>query len=152
MTAADRRAAVEGPGRATPGTARAANTCSWTLTLTGRRLTANDRPHWTKRADVTREWRTLAWAQAKRAHIPPLERAHILVEWLPPDRRRRDPANAGPMGKAAVDGIVDANVLIDDSSAYLDGPDFRLGPLAAGSLRHAPGLVTLRITITEVAR
>lgn len=150
-TAADRRAAADGPGRTPPGAARAGR--QWTLPLiTGPRLTANDRPHWAKRASVTRTWRTLAWAEAKRARIPALDRARIVIEWMPPDRRRRDPANAAPMGKAAVDGIVDAGVLPDDSAQYLDGPDFRLGRVTPSPLAAAARMATLRITISEVAR
>lgn len=123
----------------------------WVLpAITGRRLTANDRMHWRPRAEITAKWRRLGWATAKQARIPTLGRAHVLIEWLPPDRRRRDPANASPMGKALVDGLVDAGVLPDDSAEYLDGPDYRLGALAGGSARHAPRMVTLRVTVTEV--
>lgn len=154
MTAAEIPPAVEGPGRVQPpGAARAAKPRTWTLPdLVGTRMTANDRPpHWAARNRVTREWRTLAAARARQLRIPALDRAHILVEWLAYDRRRRDPANASPMGKAAVDGIVDAGVLPDDSAEYLAGPDYRLGPIADPVWRVG-GTVTLRITISEVAR
>lgn len=123
----------------------------WVLpAITGRRLTANDRMHWRPRAEITAEWRRLGWATAKQARIPQLRRAHVLIEWLPPDRRRRDPANASPMGKALVDGLVDAGVLPDDSAEFLDGPDYRLGPPAPADRRYAPRLITLRVTVTEV--
>lgn len=117
--------------------------------MTGTRLTANDRPHWAQRARATAEWRGLACGWAKSLRIPRLARAHILAEWLPYDRRDRDPANAYPMVKACVDGIaIDAGVLVDDSARYLDGPDMRLG--AVWRLTPGHGLATLRITITEV--
>ncbi len=114
------------------------------------RMTANDRLHWRRRAELTARWRRCGWVYAKQARIPALTRAHILIEWLPPDRRRRDPANAAPMGKALVDGIVDAGVLPDDSAQFLDGPDYRLGP-PADQVWRVPGRAALRVTITELA-
>ena len=43
-----------------------------------------------------------------------------------PDKRRRDVHNLLPhLGKPLVDGIVDAEVLPDDSDEYLIGPDMR---------------------------
>lgn len=142
--------AVEGRGRDTPRAAPATPR-TWTLPpITGPRMTANDRPaHFAVRARTTRHWRTLAWAEAKRAGIPPLARARILIEWLPYDRRRRDPANAAPMGKACVDGIVDAGVLPDDDDAHLEGPRFEIGkPTTRPAFARVPQ-TTLQITVTE---
>ena len=90
-------------------------------------LNANRRHHHHTRARLTRELRGTALVYTKAARVPHLERAHIVVEYRPPDKRRRDVHNLFPSAKAAVDGVVDAGVLTDDSDAYLIGPDMRLG-------------------------
>lgn len=92
-------------------------------------LNANHRGSWHRKARVTRNLReTAAWA-ARIAKVPRFGRAHILAEYCPPDRRRRDPANLYPSVKACIDGLVDAGVLADDDAEHLDGPDMRLGPV-----------------------
>jgi crossover junction endodeoxyribonuclease RusA len=90
-------------------------------------LNSNQRLHWAQRARLTAHWRELAAALARQAKVPALARAHVLAAYLPPDRRRRDPANLYPTVKALVDGLVDAGVLPDDDATHLDGPDMRLG-------------------------
>jgi crossover junction endodeoxyribonuclease RusA len=130
----------------TPGVLR-----SWTLPpMTGTRMTSNDRFHWAKRAKITKEWREMACVHARAARIPRLDRAQIVIHWLPQNAHGRDAANLYPLGKAAVDGIcLDAGVLADDDSAHLVGPDMRLGarfrPAVPGR-----GLATLRIVVTEL--
>ena len=124
---------------------------AWQLPdLVGTRLTSNQRPHWSTRARITAEWRALAATQARSARIPPLDRALIVVHWIPATRHRHDPCNAYPMIKASVDGIVDAGVLPDDDAAHLDGPDMRLGPVTPVGPRMR-GYATLRIVIVELA-
>ncbi|MGH3499341.1 MAG: hypothetical protein ACRDQA_00330, partial [Nocardioidaceae bacterium] len=88
------------------------------------------------------------WAHylAIHARVPHLDAAHIVYEYRPPDRRRRDTANLYPSAKACVDGLVDAGVLDDDDSEHLTGPDPRLGPVVAG------GQLALHITELEVTR
>lgn len=107
-------------------------------------LSANGREHWRPKAAATRTIRDAAHLAAKgtpalrRALLaarggPVMERAHVLAVLHPADRRRRDPANAYPAVKAALDGIVDAGVLVDDDSTRVVGPDMRLGPTVRGS-------------------
>lgn len=107
-------------------------------------LSANGREHWRPKASATRTIRDAAHLAAKgtpsvrRALLaarggPVMERAHVLAVLHPADRRRRDPANAYPAVKAALDGVVDAGVLVDDDSTRVVGPDMRLGPTARGS-------------------
>ena len=116
---------------------------TWTLYLPSglELLNANDRDgHWARRKRITRILReTTGWV-ARIEHVPPLERAHVLAVYEPPDLRRRDPANLQPSFKACVDGLVDVGVLPDDAAAYLDGPDPRLGR------RHLGGRIVLHIT------
>ena len=103
-------------------------------------LNANQRPHWRVRSARTKRIREEAAWLARKAGIPTLARAHIVGEFRPPDRRRRDVANLYPSFKAAIDGLVDAAVLPDDDDTHLVGPDMRLGALVAG------GQLVLHIT------
>lgn len=121
---------------------------SWTVELPAGLplLNANDRVHWRVRRDRTKAIRQAAYLTARMTLIPTLERAHVVGEYRPPDRRRRDVANLYPSFKAAIDGaLVDARVLPDDSDAYLVGPDMRIGPV------HPGGRLVLHITELEVA-
>ena len=103
-------------------------------------LNANQRMHWRKRSPRTKAIREAAALIARQEKIPTLARAHIVGEFRPPDRRRRDVANLYPSFKAAIDGLVDAAVLPDDDDTHLVGPDMRLGELVAG------GQLVLHIT------
>ena len=79
-------------------------------------LSLNGREHWSERARRTNALNKAAWAMALQAKIPRLERASIVVEYQPPDSRRRDAENTcAASGKAAIDGIVAAGVLEDDA-------------------------------------
>lgn len=108
-------------------------------------INANRRQHWAAKAKLTRALREAALVCARRDHIPHLTRAHIIVEFRPPDRRRRDVHNLYPSAKACIDGVVDAGVLVDDSDQYLTGPDMRIGAI------EKPGRLVLHITELEVA-
>lgn len=103
-------------------------------------LNANQRLHWRVRSARTKRIREQAAWQARLAAVPKLVRAHIVGEFRPPDRRRRDVANLYPSFKAAIDGLVDAAVLEDDDDTRLVGPDMRLGTVTAG------GQLVLHIT------
>lgn len=107
-------------------------------------LNANQRQHWRTKAKITRNIRIAAMFCAKNVRVPALARAQIVAEYRPPNRRRRDVHNLYPSAKAAVDGLVDAGVLPDDSDAYLVGPDMRLGEVEPG------GRLLLHITELEV--
>ncbi|MGW4469696.1 hypothetical protein ACWENQ_08485 [Nonomuraea sp. NPDC004354] len=109
---------------------------SWTIELPAgmELLNSNQRCHWRVRAERTKRIRSTAEILARGAKIPLLARAHIIGEFRPPDRRRRDVANLYPSFKAAIDGLVDAGVLEDDDDTHLVGPDMRLGPVGLGQL------------------
>jgi crossover junction endodeoxyribonuclease RusA len=112
-------------------------------------LNANTRMHWRKKAAVSAAIRRSTELAARDARLPRLEKVRIIAEYLPVDRRRRDPANWAPSAKAAVDGLVDAGVLDDDDHTRVIGPDMRLGLLAqeVTGVRHSRLL--LRITEEE---
>lgn len=91
-------------------------------------ITANQRHHWRTRARLTKEWRACAALVARSQRVPPIPgRVYIVATLHFANRLRRDPNNWAPTAKAAVDGLVDAKVLEDDSARYVVGPDMRLG-------------------------
>lgn len=79
-------------------------------------LSLNDRIGWRARAKHVREIReAVAW-QAKR--IGPCGHITAQLHYQPGDRRRRDGDNLIATSKPAVDGLVDAGVIRDDTSEY----------------------------------
>jgi len=81
--------------------------------------TANSRGHWSQRADEVKAWRTVA-RQAARG-IPPLDVVTVHLQMTPADRRRRDPDNLAGALKPVLDGLVDAEVIPDDSWQHVAG-------------------------------
>lgn len=115
--------------------------CAW--------LNANDRGAWRWHSGKIRDWRNAALVSARAAKLPKLERAHIIATFRFQDAGRRDVHNWYPTAKALVDGLIEYGLLPDDSTAYLIGPDLRVGE-KLGRRRFAPvGEVVL--TITELA-
>lgn len=113
-------------------------------------LNANQGLHHRVKAKRVKAIREAAYLMARSVGVPPLPRAHIFGFYLPTDGRRRDPANWAPSAKAAVDGLVDAGVLVDDDDKHLIGPDMRLGELAPVVNGRRFGRLLLRITeLTE---
>ena len=96
-------------------------------------ITYNEKP-WTQNAErrmnmydvrkLTKQWRTDFCLLAKYQKIPRLKSAKICV--IPYQRRGRlqDVAACSPAAKAAIDGLVDAGVLLDDSSQFLTSIEF----------------------------
>lgn len=103
-------------------------------------LNANQRLHYQRKAAIVRQLRRDAFLLAKAAKIPRLKRARIDCFYEPPDRRRRDAANWADSAKPCADGITDAGVLTDDSSAFLEGPFMHIGD------QHPGGRLVLLIT------
>jgi hypothetical protein len=93
---------------------------TWTITVPDRPWNANERVHWSVRAQRTTDWRTLGWAKAREARIPALPAAYIDVHVTHPARYMPpDPGNAYPAVKALIDGLVDARVIPDDGPQHL---------------------------------
>ena len=92
-------------------------------------INANSRHHWAVKAEMTRDWRTMAFAAATNARLPKgLQRAHVTVYVHKTNNRPYDVHNLYGTAKAAIDGLVtDYGLLPDDSNAYLTGPDMRHG-------------------------
>ena len=81
--------------------------------------------HFQKRATAVRECRERFTWLALEQRIPRLERVNISVVPLAIDRRGiQDVAACLPAAKAAIDGIVDANVLEDDGPQWVRSISF----------------------------
>lgn len=77
------------------------------------------------RSALTRKWREAFAQLCQVERLPPLE--WFTVEAIPvcQDRRRPDVGNIMPAVKAAIDGIVDAGVVPNDTDDYLHALTFR---------------------------
>lgn len=104
-------------------------------------LNANQRLHWRRRAERAAYWRGLTRAvldAGNHAHGGPWQgRAHVVVTFAFPDRRRRDVGNLAPTVKHIVDGIRDAGILVEDDDEHVLGPDIRRD--------HGPWSITVLI-------
>jgi hypothetical protein len=94
--------------------------CGW--------INANDRYPWQQQRELARTWRAAAGWLAKKAKVPPMDRAEVEVWLVFEDGRRRDPHNYYPTAKAAIDGLVDVGVLPDDDAKHLTVTRIDLGP------------------------
>lgn len=88
------------------------------LSLMGRRpisLNQERNQHFRKRVEDTKWWREgFAWA-AIEAGLPQLVAAEIVVQPILNTRNWQDTAACFPSAKAAIDGLIDARVLEDDT-------------------------------------
>lgn len=98
-----------------------------TIRIPGRPPNPNDshRPgqnHWRQQARITEQWRgdarKLAHA-ARPAGWHPLGRAIVRVTFVIPRKGRRDLDNLVASTKPLTDGIVDAGILVDDSTEVI---------------------------------
>lgn len=96
---------------------------AWSIRSTGRRpLTVNavvnlHRMAWAKHtADVRAEW---CWL-GRAAKVRRCEAVEVTVTPLHSSRRSpQDVAACAPEAKAAIDGLVDAGLIVDDTAAHL---------------------------------
>lgn len=72
-----------------------------------------------ERATLTKSWRSAFELLAKSEKIPPMAWVSVTVEPHQKGGRLQDVGACNPAVKAAIDGIVDAGVLPDDSSQYV---------------------------------
>jgi crossover junction endodeoxyribonuclease RusA len=104
-------------------------------------LTLNQRLHWRHRDRITREIREHIGWTVRGQEIPAMSRAEITLHYAPDDRRRRDVDNLIPTSKAAVDAVVQAGILPDDTPEYVDHRMPVIEP--PGSFRVPPAAVYL---------
>jgi hypothetical protein len=87
-------------------------------------INSNARMHRHQEAKMTKAWRETAAMRA--TGIPTFgSRVHIIAHIYKPNAGRWDPNNLWPTIKAAVDGCVDAGLLLDDDHLHVIGPDMR---------------------------
>lgn len=102
-------------------------------------LTANQRMHHMQRARITRDVRTAAGFAFRT--FPEVGRVRVELTWVVTDRRRRDVDNIVPTLKAICDGLVDVEIVPDDTPEYMDKimPRIALGDRAC-----------VRVEVTEI--
>lgn len=85
-----------------------------------RPLTHNDRGHPVARSRLVKQIRrAVGWA-AKVARIPAAEHITVQLHYAPGDRRSvTDAPNLTATSKPAIDGLVDAGVVPDDTDAHV---------------------------------
>lgn len=111
-----------------------------TLPWPDKTLHPNARVHWAKKAKATKAARQQAYLTAlehgwDRARLPD-GRLHLWLDFVPPDRRRRDDDGMLAAFKAARDGLADA--LRVNDSRFVSHPFVNEEPTAGGMV-----LVTL---------
>ncbi|MCF6780900.1 endodeoxyribonuclease RusA [Stutzerimonas stutzeri] len=78
-------------------------------------LSPNSRKHWRAKAPIAKKYRADCHLLCKAAGmVMPEGRALLAIEFLPPDRRKRDDDNMLSAFKAGRDGLADA-LGVDDS-------------------------------------
>lgn len=80
-------------------------------------LSLNQRQHWAVTHRITQELKLVAKVKAR--HIPELDKCSVELVWFVTDRRRRDVDNPVPTLKALCDGLVDAEIVPDDTPEYM---------------------------------
>ncbi|WP_435110120.1 hypothetical protein [Nocardiopsis synnemataformans] len=108
-------------------------------------LNSNQRLHWATKARKTKAIRdTAAWA-TRALRQAPMAAVEITAIVHPKTNRRFDPHNLQPTVKAAIDGIVDAQLIADDDSSRLVSVAFRAG-------EKDPAGTRIDLIVKEVAR
>ena len=107
-------------------------------------LSANDRRHRMARAKLIAQVRSDAGWVVKGARVPACSRVTVGLVYVPSIRRKRDGGeNYADTLKAAIDGVVDAGVVPDDTPEYV----IRLMPVVAPVDRGDHGVfLTLEVT------
>lgn len=84
-------------------------------------MTANDqrRAHWQKVRAAKREVADAVMWLVKHNHMGTLGPSTVEFIWYAPDKRKRDSDSLAPFVKAALDGLVDAGVFLDDHSGWV---------------------------------
>jgi hypothetical protein len=72
-----------------------------------------------QRAELVKTWRSAFLILAKSEKMPEMEWISVIVEPHQKGGRLQDVGACNPAVKAAIDGIVDAGVLPDDSPKYM---------------------------------
>ena len=84
-------------------------------------LNPNKRLHWTQLAKAKSAAKDEAIALVLEQGRPatPYAKAHVIITWLSKDKRRRDPDNLFASMKPYIDGLVEAELIADDSAVHV---------------------------------
>jgi len=84
-------------------------------------LSPNKRLHWTQvaRARAIALVETVTLVKEQGRPDTPYDKVHITVTWIAKDKRRRDPDNLFAAMKPYIDGLVDAELIADDSAMHV---------------------------------
>ena len=99
---------------------------TYTIAVEGRVTTVNRERtmHFHERSDAMKPWRKGFERAAVAANVPGLDKVKITAcPWLK-GKRSQDVAACLPSVKAAIDGLVDAGVLVDDTPAHVLSLEF----------------------------
>ena len=118
-----------------------------TITIPGRPPTPNSRRHWRTTHRDNKVWKEAAYwsaidATSEWEEDPLITKGTVAIEFVVPDRRRRDLDNLISSSKVLTDGIVAAGVLADDSSDVLVSVTY--------SVRYEKGVSATVYTIEPV--
>jgi crossover junction endodeoxyribonuclease RusA len=94
---------------------------SWILTYQSKPLTTNAERAGNRwgRAEHVKEWRaTFAWL-ARKEKVPRMSWISVIAQPAQKRGRLQDTAACNPSVKAAIDGLVDAGVIPDDTGNYV---------------------------------
>lgn len=92
-------------------------TTTYTFPWTRAPLSLNYRMNTFQEAKIVKELRSLMHASARR--IPDLGKCRVELVWWVNTHHRRDEENIVPVLKALCDGLVDAEVVVDDTREYM---------------------------------
>jgi crossover junction endodeoxyribonuclease RusA len=85
-----------------------------------RPLTHNDRLGWRARAPKVRTIRQQVRAHARNAKIPPCDHITVTLHYAPGDKASvTDAPNLTATSKPAIDGLVDAGIVPDDTDRHV---------------------------------
>lgn len=110
-------------------------------------MSANARYHWSTRARLTKQLRTLAHHWGQKQSIPKAYPVRVVITYHYPTRRRpSDSNNLAPTTKALVDGMTDAGLWPNDSTQFVEGQDSRI---ADWPTKDARGRIFADVSITS---
>lgn len=117
------------------------------IPLCGDWINANARMHWAPKANLSRAWRQAAYFVGRNSKTQFSQQVDVVaVVHKRKASTRWDPHNLMPTVKPAIDGLVEAGVLIDDDTKAV-----RRVSIEAGSPdKIRPGLTLIITPVTNV--
>lgn len=104
-------------------------------------LSPNKRLHWAVRSRITRQRRADASTLARAAKLPTAAHVTVTMHYQPARNWRIDAINISLDTKAAIDGLVDAGLIPDDTPRYLTNPE----AIIHDAVKGEPGRMWLEI-------